>query len=136
MPPQVNLERETSMSDLGRTMRMACLIALAGLIGQGRAAEQAPAPGTERVVTITAKRFEFSPKEVKLERGKPVRLQIHSEDVVHGYFSRQLGIDTEISPGKTTEVVITPKEAGRFLVICDHFCGSGHGGMNMTFVVE
>ncbi|HTN50773.1 MAG TPA: hypothetical protein VML50_00095, partial [Anaeromyxobacter sp.] len=62
--------------------------------------------------------------------------QLTSADVTHGFFQRALGIDAEISPGKTTELVVTPQEAGRFLVICDHFCGSGHGGMNMTFVVE
>jgi cytochrome c oxidase subunit 2 len=120
----------------GRTTRILCVLALcAGGVGAARA-DEAGAGGQARVVTITAKRFEFSPREVHLKRGETVRLQLQSQDVVHGYFSRQLGIDTEISPGKTTEVVVTPKEAGRFTVICDHFCGSGHGGMTMTFVVE
>jgi heme/copper-type cytochrome/quinol oxidase subunit 2 len=33
-------------------------------------------------------------------------------------------------------VAITPREAGRFLTICDHFCGSGHANMKVLFVVE
>ncbi len=35
-----------------------------------------------------------------------------------------------------TDVVLTPQTAGRFTTICDHFCGSGHGNMKMTIVVE
>jgi heme/copper-type cytochrome/quinol oxidase subunit 2 len=31
---------------------------------------------------------------------------------------------------------VTPKVAGRYTTICDHFCGAGHGGMKMTIIVE
>jgi len=31
---------------------------------------------------------------------------------------------------------ITPPIAGTFTTICDIFCGSGHGNMKMTIVVE
>jgi cytochrome c oxidase subunit 2 len=89
-----------------------------------------------RVIPITAKKFEFSPKEVRLKQGETVKLQLRSDDVHHGFFVRPLGIDEEIVPGRTTEVVLTPKTAGRFTTICDHFCGAGHGSMKMTIVVE
>lgn len=65
-----------------------------------------------------------------------MKLELRSEDVVHGFLMKTLGIDAEIRPGKTTEVVLTPQTAGRFTTICDHFCGSGHGNMKMTIVVE
>ncbi len=95
------------------------------------------APGAEtRVVEITARRFEFSPSEVVLRKGEPVTLRLRSLDVTHGFFQRSLGIDLEIEPGKVTELTLTPRETGRFLTICDHFCGSGHGMMKMTIVVE
>jgi cytochrome c oxidase subunit 2 len=89
-----------------------------------------------RVVEITAKRFEFSPAEIVLEAGEPVTLRLRTLDVTHGFFQRALGIDLEIEPGKVTDLTITPREAGRFLTICDHFCGSGHGNMKMVFVVR
>ncbi len=89
-----------------------------------------------RVVEITAKRFEFSPKEITLEKGQPVTLRLTSLDVTHGYFNRELKLDLDIQSGKTTEVTITPAAAGKYRVICDHFCGSGHGNMNMTIVVQ
>jgi cytochrome c oxidase subunit 2 len=89
-----------------------------------------------RVITIAAKRFEFSPSQVRLKRGEPVTIRIASADVRHGMFMKALAIDAEIEPGKTVEVTFTPQVAGRFTAICDHFCGVGHGNMHMEFVVE
>ena len=89
-----------------------------------------------RVVVITAKRFEFTPKEITLRKGETVKIQLKSEDVTHGFFLRPLGIDTEIPAGQTAEVTVTPHEVGRYRAICDHFCGAGHGGMKVTVVVE
>ena len=89
-----------------------------------------------QVVEIVAKRFEFTPKEIHLQKGQPVTLRLRSEDVTHGFFARKLKIDAEILPGKTTDVTITPAEAGTTTVICNHFCGSGHGNMKMKIVVE
>jgi len=89
-----------------------------------------------RVIVITAKRFEFSPNQIKLAKGETVKLQIKSEDVTHGLFVRPLGIDTDIVPGRVTELTVTPDTAGTYRAICDHFCGAGHGGMKMTIVVR
>ncbi len=92
--------------------------------------------GEPRIIAITAKRFEFSPKEITLQKGEPVTLRVTSADVTHGFFQRELGIDLEIEPGKTAEVTIRPQVAGSYTTICDHFCGSGHGNMKMTVVVQ
>jgi len=89
-----------------------------------------------RLIPITARRFEFNPREITLKRGETVKLQLRSEDVQHGFFVRPLGIDEDIVPGRMTEVVVTPQAAGRYTTICDHFCGAGHGNMKMTIVVE
>ncbi len=96
----------------------------------------AAAQDEPRVVVITARRFEFSPREITLVKGETVRLQLKSEDVTHGLFVRPLGIDTDIVPGRVTELTLTPLKAGSYRAICDHFCGAGHGGMKMTIVVE
>jgi cytochrome c oxidase subunit 2 len=88
------------------------------------------------VIDITAKRFAFSPDKITLKKDQTVKLRIHSEDVTHGFFLRPLKLDEEIPAGATTEVVVTPRTAGSFTTICDHFCGANHGNMNMTIVVE
>lgn len=122
------------MGSLRRSGRSAVLLALAASLGlTGSSGVRAAEP---RVIVITAKRFEFSPKEITLKRGETVTLQLTTEDVTHGFFVKPLGIDELIVPGKTTELVVTPEVAGRHTTICDHFCGAGHGGMKMTIVVE
>jgi cytochrome c oxidase subunit 2 len=98
-----------------------------------------PAPvlgGDPPVVEITARRFEFTPAKVTLRAGQVVTLRLRSLDVTHGFFQKPLGIDTTIEPGKATDVTITPGTPGSYTVICDHFCGAGHGNMHMEIVVE
>jgi cytochrome c oxidase subunit 2 len=96
----------------------------------------AKSQASPRVIDITAKRFEFTPNQITLKRGEPVILRLKSMDVTHGFFSRQLKIDGLIEPGKTLEVNLTPQTPGTYAVICHHFCGSGHGNMKMSIVVE
>ena len=97
---------------------------------------RAPADEPARTVDITAKRFEFVPSTVTLKKGETVRLRVTSEDVTHGLFLRPLKIDTDIVPGKVQDLTVTPQAAGTFTAICHHFCGSGHGNMKLTIVVE
>lgn len=88
------------------------------------------------VIDITARRFAFTPDKIVLKKGQAVKLRLHSEDVTHGFFLRPLKLDEEIPAGQTIEVTVTPQQAGTFTTICDHFCGTNHGNMNMTIVVE
>jgi cytochrome c oxidase subunit 2 len=115
-------------------------VAASGLaLGAGLLSVASPparAQDDPRVIVITAKRFEFSPNLITLAKGETVKLQIKSEDVTHGLFVRPLGIDTEIVPGRVTELTVTPETAGTYRAICDHFCGAGHGGMKMTIIVR
>jgi len=107
------------------------LLVLAGLRHAARADEAA------KVIDITAKRFEFIPAEITLKKGEAVTLRLTSQDVTHGFFVRPLKIDSDIEAGKTTEVRVTPETTGKFVTICDHFCGVNHGAMHMTInVVE
>lgn len=92
--------------------------------------------GVPRAIVITAKRFEFVPSTITLKKGEAVKLFVTSEDVTHGFFLRQLKIDTELVPGETQQITVTPQSAGTFTAFCDHFCGSGHGNMKLTVVVE
>ncbi len=114
-----------------RSLAVLVIAAVTALAPLPRASAAEPA-----VIDIVAKRFEFIPNQVTVHGGAPTVLRIRSQDVTHGFFNRPLGIDAEIEPGKTTEVPITPRTPGRYSVICDHFCGAGHGNMKMTVVVE
>ena len=89
-----------------------------------------------RVVDISAKKFEFTPNVVKLKKGEAVTLRISTTDRPHGLLVKAFGVDLDAAPGKPDEITFTPAAAGTFPAICDHYCGSGHGNMKMTVVVE
>jgi cytochrome c oxidase subunit 2 len=87
------------------------------------------------VIEISAKKFQFTPSEITLKKGEPVILRMTSTDRVHGFMAKPFKIDTDIPPDKTTDVAITPDTAGNFTIICDHYCGTGHGNMKMKVTV-
>ena len=92
-----------------------------------------PAP---RTIQISAKRFEYSPKEIHLKKGEPVVLEFKSEDRKHGFKVPELGLAAVIKPGEVTRLPVTPEKTGRFEYHCHLFCGSGHEGMTGAIIVE
>jgi len=88
-----------------------------------------------QVIEIKAKKFEFSPSAITIKAGRPVVLRLTTEDRTHGFFLKALNIDADIEPGKTTDVAVTPGAAGEYVVICDHYCGIGHGNMKLALKV-
>ena len=115
---------------------IATLSACAVVLVWGRASSPAQAQSMPpRTIKITARRFEFVPNQITLKKGEAVTLQVTSEDVTHGFFLRPLKIDEELEPGTKRDITVTPQTAGKFTVICDHFCGVNHGNMHMTIEV-
>ena len=88
-----------------------------------------------QVIRVTAKKFVFTPNEIKLKKGVPVVLELTSLDRVHGFKCPDLGLRTDIEPNKVTKVQVLPQKAGAFRFFCDVFCGSGHEEMEGKFVV-
>jgi len=113
-------------------LAVGCAIALASVEPKTTVARADVNP---KVIEITAKKFEFTPGEITLKKGEPVVLRLTSTDRVHGFMSKPLKVDTDIAAGKTTDVAVTPDTAGDFTVICDHYCGTGHGNMKMKVSV-
>lgn len=92
---------------------------------------------TERAIKITAKKFEYSPNEIRIKKGVPVVLEFTSLDRVHGFTVPDLGgIRATIEPEKVTQVRIIAPKAGTYEFHCDLFCGDGHEGMTGKIIVE
>jgi cytochrome c oxidase subunit II len=91
--------------------------------------------GAERVIQITAKKYDFSPASVELKVGVPVVLELRSLDRKHGFAIPDLKIDAQIEPGGVTRVRIVPEKTGTFEFHCDVFCGGGHEEMTGQIVV-
>jgi cytochrome c oxidase subunit 2 len=89
---------------------------------------------TERI-EINAKRFSYQPNEITVKKGQPVTLVFHSEDVSHGFASDDFHVKADIPKRSTVQVTFTPEEVGDFTGKCAHFCGAGHGQMQLTIHV-
>lgn len=111
------------------------LIVIAATGAAPRAAGTAGAQPAEKVVHVTAKKFEFVPGEITLKKGEPVTLEIKSEDVKHGFSLPDFNIRVEVKPGQVSVVRFTPDKVGQFTFACTVFCGSGHEDMAGTLTV-
>ena len=89
----------------------------------------------DKVIKLTAKKFEYSPAEITVKKGEPVVIDVTSEDVRHGFTLPDFGIRADIKPGSVSRISFTPDKAGRFAFACDVFCGGGHEEMSGTLIV-
>jgi len=89
----------------------------------------------EKEIHITAKKFDFTPDTITLKKGEPVVLVISSEDRKHGFNLRAFGVRTDVNPGGSARIRLTPDKTGKFTFSCDVFCGDGHEDMIGTIVV-
>ena len=88
-----------------------------------------------RTVKLRAKRFVFTPKELRLKKGEPVVLELTTEDVFMGVNIPDFKVRSDIVPGKTMKLAFTPDKVGTFTFVCDVFCGDGHESMSGTLNV-
>jgi cytochrome c oxidase subunit 2 len=88
-------------------------------------------------VTVTARQFAWSftypggktTPELVLPLGRPVRLDVKSVDMVHGFFVPAFRVKVDAVPGRTNYTWVTPTVAGVFDVECTVICGPSHSYM-------
>ena len=112
---------------------LATLTVVLGSLGAYVAAQSAEP--NEKVIRITAKKFNYTPGEVKLKKGVPVILEFRTQDVLMGFNLPDFNARADIVPGKTTRLRLLPDKTGTFVFLCDVFCGTGHEEMNGKIVV-
>lgn len=84
-----------------------------------------------RTINISANRFIFSPKEIRIKAGEKVKLVVDNIDFEHNIIIPALGI------ASTNEAIIQPDKIGRYTFFCANFlCGEGHHDMEGFIVVE
>jgi cytochrome c oxidase subunit 2 len=109
-------------------LRRRRLLTLGLVVAAG--ASGARALAQEKVIRITAKKFEFVPSDIDLKKGEPVVLEFTSADVVMGFSLPDFKLRTDIVPGGFTRLSLTPDRIGTFEFVCDHFCGDFHEDMS------
>jgi cytochrome c oxidase subunit 2 len=72
------------------------------------------------------------PGELTLELGRPYKMIISSEDVLHSFFIPEFRLKRDAVPGQYSFIAFTPTVAGQAHVFCAEYCGNSHSGMLAT----
>lgn len=67
--------------------------------------------------------------EVVVPVNKPVKFSLHSKDVLHSFFLRDMRVKADAIPGRITYVSFKPLLTGTYDIFCTEYCGLQHSGM-------
>jgi cytochrome c oxidase subunit 2 len=68
--------------------------------------------------------------------GKPVKLRMISEDVIHSFFVPNFRVKQDVLPGRYTTIWFQPTKTGRYHLFCAEYCGTSHSRMIGEIVVQ
>ena len=70
--------------------------------------------------------------ELVVPVGRPIKLKITSDDVLHGFAVPAFRIKVDAVPGIDTYAWFEADKTGEFDIFCIEFCGTGHADMTGT----
>lgn len=70
--------------------------------------------------------------ELVLEKGRPYKMIISSEDVLHSFYIPEFRLKRDAVPGQYSFIQFTPTVVGDAHVFCAEYCGNSHSGMLAT----
>ncbi len=75
--------------------------------------------------------------ELHIPLGRPVKLTLTSQDVIHDFFVPAFRMKQDVIPGRYTTEWFTPTKVGRYHLFCAQYCGTTHSGMiGWVYVME
>ena len=95
-------------------------------------------PGNAVEVKVTAQKwfwsFDYqdgasSVNELIVPVGKPVKLTMSSQDVIHSFFVPQFRVKQDVLPNRYTQAWFQAVAKGNYDLYCAEFCGKGHSEM-------
>jgi cytochrome c oxidase subunit II len=60
---------------------------------------------------------------------RPIELLLHSKDLSHSFYVRELRIQQDFVPGMDIPLHFTATQTGKFEIVCTQLCGLGHYNM-------
>lgn len=66
--------------------------------------------------------------------GKPVKLTMISQDVIHAFYIPEFRVQYHVVPGRYTQIWFTATKPGTYHMFCGMFCGTQHSEMGGTVV--
>src|SRR6195256_2063280 len=73
--------------------------------------------------------------ELHVPVGRPVKLIMTSEDVIHDVFVPAFRVKADVIPGRYTNLWFQPTKPGRYHLFCAEYCGTRHSGMTGEVIV-
>ena len=73
--------------------------------------------------------------ELHVPVGRPVKLIMTSEDVIHDVFVPAFRVKADVIPGRYTHIWFQPTKPGRYQLFCAEYCGTRHSGMTGQVIV-
>lgn len=73
--------------------------------------------------------------ELHVPIGRPIRLNMISQDVIHAFFVPAFRIKKDVVPGTYHEQWFEATKVGRYHLFCAEYCGTQHSGMIGTVTV-
>lgn len=73
--------------------------------------------------------------EIYLPKGKPVKLIMTAEDVLHSFYVPNFRVKQDVVPATYTYISFEPTELGIHPVYCAEFCGTAHSDMLAKAIV-
>jgi cytochrome c oxidase subunit 2 len=96
------------------------------------------APDDATVIYVVAKQWMWKLQhpegqreinELHVPYGRPFRLMLTSEDVIHSFFVPAFRIHMDVLPNRYTSVWFQATQPGTYHLFCSQFCGTNHAGM-------
>jgi cytochrome c oxidase subunit 2 len=67
--------------------------------------------------------------ELHVPVGRPVRLTLGSEDVIHSFYVPAFRMKQDVLPGRYTQAWFEATQTGEFHLFCAEYCGTNHSRM-------
>jgi cytochrome c oxidase subunit 2 len=73
--------------------------------------------------------------ELHVPLGRPIKLMMTSQDVIHSFFVPAFRVKQDVLPGRYSTQWFTATQTGEFHLFCAEYCGDQHSGMIGKVVV-
>ena len=67
--------------------------------------------------------------ELHVPVGRPVKLIMGSEDVIHSFFIPSFRVKADVIPGRYNTMWFTASKPGKYHIFCTQYCGTKHSAM-------
>ncbi len=102
-----------------------------------------PSPGATDIHAVGRQwLFEFrypdgtsSINELRVPAGRPVKLILTSDDVIHSFYVPDYRLKQDMVPGQYTTLYLYPDREGTYPILCAEYCGVAHSTMRAELIV-